>query len=154
MVVIRRATLDDLDKLVNLRIQFLREAEQVGADTSSTELQRSLRRYLKKHLEDDSFVAWLAQEGEEVIGTSGICFYCVPPTFGNSSGDVGYIMNMWTRPDRRRQGIGQSLLDKLIEEASARGIRKVLLDTTDMGRPLYAKNGFLTRDNDMVRILD
>ncbi len=154
MVVIRRATLDDLDLLVSLRIQFLREAEQVRADIPSNELQKSLRSYLQKHLEEDTFVAWLAQEGEDIIGTSGVCFYRIPPTFSNSSGEVAYIMNMWTRPDRRRQGIGQSLLDKLLEEASTRGIRKVLLDTTDMGRPLYTKNGFIARDNELVRMLD
>ncbi|MFX1476375.1 MAG: GNAT family N-acetyltransferase, partial [Promethearchaeota archaeon] len=107
-----------------------------------------------KYLEEGSFVAWLAQEGEDIIGTSGICFYSVPPTFGNPSGDVAYIMNMWTRLDWRRQGIGQSLLDKLLEEASRRGIRKVLLDTTDIGRSLYAKNGFVAIDNEMMRMLD
>lgn len=154
MVVTRRAILDDLDSLIDLRIEFLREAEQVRDDADTNQLQRTLLGYLRKHLDNGTFIAWLAQEGDEIVGTSGICFYSVPPTFGNPSGGVAYIMNMYTKPRWRRRGIGQTLLSKLLEEASARGVRKVLLDTTDMGRPLFVKNGFLARDNDMMRMLD
>ncbi len=154
MVVTRLATLDDLDSLIDLRIEFLREAEQVRLDRDDGELQETLRGYFKKHLADGTFIAWLAFEGGDIVGTSGICFYSVPPTFGNPSGEVAYIMNMYTKPRWRRSGIGQSLLSKLLEEASARGVRKVLLDTTDIGRSLYAKNGFLARDNEMLRMLD
>lgn len=154
MVVTRRATLDDLDSLVDLRIEFLREAEQVRDDADTSQLQRTLLGYLRKHLAEGTFIAWLAQEGEEIVGTSGICFYSVPPTFGNPSGEVAYIMNMYTKPGWRRKGIGQTLLTKLLEEAAARGVRKVTLDTTSLGRPIFEKYGFRAKDNEMMLMLD
>ena len=73
----------------------------------------------------------------------------VMPTYHNQSGMKAYIMNMFTHPDYRRQGIAYRTLDTLIKDAKRMGITDISLEATDMGRPLYEKYGFIKMDNEM-----
>ena len=51
-------------------------------------------------------------------------------------------MNIYTAPAYRRRGVARRIVEKLIEDAKARGIRSVLLEATEMGRSLYESLGF------------
>ena len=72
------------------------------------------------------------------------------PTFHNPSGEKAYIMNMYTAPDYRRQGIALKTLDILVKDIKSKGITEISLEATDMGRPLYEKYGFVAADNEMT----
>ncbi len=76
-------------------------------------------------------------------------FYQVMPTYHNPSGKKAYIMNMYTAPEYRRQGIAFRMLDVLIEEARKKGISQIALEATEMGRPLYEKYGFVPMKDEM-----
>lgn len=51
----------------------------------------------------------------------------------------------------RRQGIGDRIVRWLIEQAKARGITKIYLETSEKGRPLYREIGF-TEMPDMMKL--
>lgn len=71
------------------------------------------------------------------------------PTYHNPSGYKAYIMNMYTHPDYRRRGIAYKMLDILVNEAKSKGINAISLETTEMGRPVYEKYGFVQMKNEM-----
>ena len=150
MLEFRLATLNDLDQLVELRVQFLYEAQEIDAKQSAEALRQSLREYFEKTIADGTFLAWVAVTGNMIVGTSGVCFYTVPPCFSNLSGKVAYIMNMYTLPEWRKKGIGSSLLEKLLESSKSLGITKLRLIATAAGRPLYAKYGFKPNEEEMT----
>ncbi len=83
------------------------------------------------------------------IGAEGVSFYSVMPTYHNPSGKTAYIMNMYTAPDYRRQGIAYKTLDMLVKMSKERGIDQVSLEATEMGRPLYEKYGFVKMESEM-----
>ena len=83
------------------------------------------------------------------IGAEGVSFYSVMPTYHNPSGKKAYIMNMYTAPDYRRQGIAYKTLDMLVKMSKERGIDQVSLEATEMGRPLYEKYGFVKMESEM-----
>ena len=58
-------------------------------------------------------------------------------------------MNMYTKPEYRRNGIAYKTLDLLIAEAKRKGITAISLEATDMGRPLYEKYGFVKMNDEM-----
>ena len=58
-------------------------------------------------------------------------------------------MNMYTRPEYRRNGIAYKTLDLLIQECRASGIENISLEATSMGRPLYEKYGFVGMKDEM-----
>ena len=154
MIVYRRATIEDINKLVELRVEFLFEAEDISKDTSSEKLRCSLYDFFQRNMKSEHFISWIAIHEDKIIATSGLVFYEIPPLFENISGKEAYLMNMYTIPRFRRKGIGTELLKKLIEEVKKREIRKVRLMTTEDGKNLYEKNGFKFNENEMYLLLD
>jgi len=59
--------------------------------------------------------------------------------------DEAWVQNIAVRRDRQRSGIGRALLEALLAEAAARGVRNVLLEVAVDNGPaqrLYAAYGF------------
>lgn len=79
-------------------------------------------------------------------------FYQVMPTYHNSTGKKAYIMNMYTTPEYRRQGITFCTLDLLVKDAREQGVSQIVLEATDMGQPLYEKYGFVKMEDEMELI--
>ena len=58
-------------------------------------------------------------------------------------------MNMYTFPNYRNRGIGAELFKRIVDEAKQLGYKKITLNASDMGRPLYEKFGFKNVNNGM-----
>lgn len=144
-----KATYSDLEQLVDLRIEVLRAANKLDESVEMDHIRETARHYYAESFQNDSHVAYLVSENGTIIGCGGISFYGVLPTFSNPSGKKAYIMNMFVRPEFRRRGIAKQLLDLLISEAKVRGISAILLESTDMGRPLYESYGFAAMNDEM-----
>lgn len=147
--VFRRASADDLELLVDTRITVLRAANRLDDSTDMTEVRRASREYYLSALADGSHIAYLVLDGDRVIGTGGISFFRVMPTYHNPSGRKAYIMNMYTAPDHRRRGIALHTLELLVDEAEKRGISAITLEATAMGRGLYERFGFVPMRDEM-----
>lgn len=78
----KRLTEKELSTFIDMRINQLREE---GA-TEEIVLVPALKEYYTRHMEDGTFVSWLALDGEKIIGTSGMSFVEKPPYFGCPSG--------------------------------------------------------------------
>ena len=154
MVLFRKATEEDIEILTELRVKFLQEVEKPDLDESSALLNSSIFNHFAEKMHKNEFISWIAIEGEEIIATSGVSFLEVPPSFGNITGKEAYIMNMYTRPMFRKKGMGSQLLDLIIEEIRERGIKKIRLHTTEIGKPIYLKRGFKDSNSEMVLYLD
>ena len=146
----RKATLKDIDLLTKSRIEVLRAANGLSDDADMTEVKHQSYEYYRKALHDSTHTAYLVFNGDRLAGAGGISYYQVMPTFRNPSGNKAYIMNIYTRPEYRRQGIARRMLDILIKDAKARGISFITLEATPMGRPLYEKAGFVPLNDEMI----
>lgn len=145
----RIATLNDLDLLTTSRIEVLKAANKLDASTDMANVEKESYNYYKKALEDNTHYAILVMEDDKFIGAGGVSFYSVMPTYHNPSGKKAYIMNMYTNPDYRRQGIAYKTLDMLVKVSKERGIDQISLEATEMGRPLYEKYGFVKMESEM-----
>mgnify|MGYP002674421453 FL=1 len=148
-LIYKRATLEDINTLVETRIEVLRAGNKLCADTDMGEVERQSYLYYKKALSDGSHIAYLVFDEGGCIGTGGVSFFQVMPTYHNPSGKKAYIMNMYTNPKYRRKGIAYKTLDMLIKEIKSKGISSISLEATDMGRPLYEKYGFVKMNSEM-----
>ena len=146
----RKATIEDIDLLTKTRIEVLRAANGLSDDTDMTEVEHQSYEYYRKALHDNTHTAYLVFDGDRFAGAGGISYYQVMPTFHNPGGNKAYIMNMYTRPEYRRQGIARRMLDILINDAKSRGISFITLEATQMGKPLYEKAGFVPLKNEMI----
>ena len=144
-IAYRRLTKDDLETFVGMRIIQLREE---GA-TENIDLRPSLMDYCHRHMDDGTFVSWLALDGGKIVGTSGMSFVEKPPYFGCPSGKMGLLSSMFTDPGYRRQGIARELLSRVVDEARRRGCGSVWITASDMGVLLYTDFGFTKNGNFM-----
>ncbi len=59
------------------------------------------------------------------------------------------ILNMYTLPEWRGQGLATALLQEIIHFAKSTSIRRLWLHATESGRPIYEKAGFLPTSAEM-----
>lgn len=145
----KRATLEDIDILTTTRIQVLRAANRLSDDVDMSDVEKQSYDYYKRALCDGSHIAYLVFDKDRFVGAGGVSFFQVMPTYHNPSGNKAYIMNMYTAPGYRRNGIAYKMLDMLIRDAKEKGITAISLEATDMGRPLYEKYGFVRMSDEM-----
>ena len=154
MYSLRRANLNDVDKLIDFRAEFLKEVQNSPLDMEMEIFLKSLKDFFLDKMKSNDFLAWLAESDYKIIATSGLSFLQKPPHFINLTGKFAYIMNMYTKPEWRRKGIGSALLEKLFEEIKKKGIQSVVLHASPAGRLLYEKYGFRENDGDKEMILN
>ena len=135
----------ELDVFIEMRINQLREE---GAK-EDIDLKPALLDYYKRHMKDGTFVSWLALDGNNIIGTSGMSFVEKPPYFGCPSGKIGLLSSMFTNPNYRRKGIAKELLSRVINEAKQYGCGTIQITASDMGVKLYTDFGFEHNGNFM-----
>ncbi len=105
--------------------------------------------YYRRALETGEHIAYLVYDNGKFIGAGGVSFYQVMPTYHNSTGKKAYIMNMYTAPEYRRQGIALHTLDLLVKDAKEQSVLQIALEATDMGRLLYERYGFVKMEDEM-----
>lgn len=145
----KRAMREDIEELVRTRIIVLRAANQLSDDVDMSIVEQESYAYYKRALETGEHIAYLVYDNGKFIGAGGVSFYQVMPTYHNPSGKKAYIMNMYTAPEYRRQGIAFHTLDLLVKSAKEYGVSLIALEATDMGRPLYEKYGFADMKDEM-----
>lgn len=145
----KRAKIQDLDLLVDTRIEVLRAANRLDGTVDLSLVKRWTRNYYEEALNDQAHIAYLVFSGEEWIGAGGISFFRVMPTYHNPTGWKAYLMNMYTAPAYRRRGIASHTMALLTQEAKRRGVEHISLEATDMGRPLYERFGFVKMEDEM-----
>ena len=148
----KKATMKDVDELVRTRIIVLRAANKLSDDVDMSLVEKESYAYYRHALKTGEHIAYLVYDNGKFIGAGGVSFYQVMPTYHNPTGKKAYIMNMYTNPEYRRQGIAYHTLDLLIKDAREQGISHITLEATDMGRPLYERYGFVKMENEMELI--
>ena len=145
----KKATMKDVDELVRTRIIVLRAANKLSDDEDMSLVEKESYAYYRHALKTGEHIAYLVYDNGKFIGAGGVSFYQVMPTYHNPTGKKAYIMNMYTNPEYRRQGIAYHTLDLLIKDARKQGISQISLEATDMGRPLYERYGFIKMEDEM-----
>lgn len=141
----KRLTEKELPTFIEMRINQLREE---GA-TEDIDLRPALKDYYNRHMENGTFVSWLAMDGNKIVGTSGMSFVEKPPYFGCPSGKMGLLSSMFTDPNYRRMGIAKELLTRVVNAAKEYGCGTVQITASDMGVHLYTDFGFVKNGNFM-----
>lgn len=150
MIEYKKATVEEYDILAKIRVDFLTEVNNMNDSDTRDVLYRNNQEYFLSSLNDGTFASWLAVEGENIVAASGVAYYTLPPNASCPNGKIAYINNMFTYTQYRKKGIASRLFELIVEEARLFGCTKILLNATDMGRPIYEKYGFEYVENDMV----
>jgi len=123
----RKVTVADAPCFVESRkILLMREDDRSIDDT--------LAEYFAKGLSDNALIAWVAEDNSQIVSTVCLCICPLVPRFDNPAGKIAYLINMYTTPNYRGQGVASNLMREAINDVKAH--------STDMAKSIYAKLGF------------
>jgi ribosomal protein S18 acetylase RimI-like enzyme len=147
-VIVRRATVADISDLVRLRRMMF---EAMGSDGPKLDAaEPAWTAYFGEAIPAEEFYGWLAITPEgEAVSACGVVIDQHPPTLGNLSGRIGYLMNVVTAPRYRGRGLARRVIQAALQWLDEQGIRRVTLHATDIGQSLYASLGFEPVPNEM-----
>lgn len=137
--MIREATLDDTKWIIHHRKHMLHD---IGV---KQEIAQEAADFYIPFLEQDwtlLFRYYLIVENDEVVGGCGLSIRQLVPTRFSPSGKNAYIWNMYVEPEYRRKGFGRSLVRHIIELCKLEEIGLIELHASEIGKPLYASEGF------------
>lgn len=140
-MIFRRAIINDIQRLSQLRISMLNE-EKAYNDNFNQLLLNNTIEYLKSGLENGNVEIFVAVDNEEIIAMGGINYFDLPPNDWCPRGKTAYLGNIFTCRDYRLRGLASQILNLLVEQAKNKKCERILLNTSDMGKELYKKKGF------------
>lgn len=150
-VTYRKAVAEDVHSLVEFRIRFLSGYPQTIKGTNVEPLKLRLAEYFKRTIYSGEFIAFIAENGGEIVGVAYMIRWQFLPGFDEKTESRGYIFNVYTVPEMRGRGIASSLVSLLIEEAKSLGIGYLNLHATKNAEGIYRKIGFTEHwDKEMV----
>ncbi len=137
-----RATVSDVHLLVELRTRFALELSGPQEAQAIGELKKQLTEYFTKATAENSCISYIAYRDKVAAGIGSVMLRHQPGNFKNPSGMWGYIMNMYTVPEFRRQGVCKGILEKLVIDCRKSGITALELHATPAGAVVYEQCGF------------
>lgn len=141
------ATIDDMELLLETRMEVLRDVFTLPADEDLSALREANRIYYSEKIPAGEHRALFAYAGEEIVATGALCFQQEMPSPDNPQGLCAYLMNIYTRSPFRKQGIGALMTDELVKHARQKGAGKIYLEATSAGRKVYENCGFLSLED-------
>jgi len=151
-ITFRKATIDDVETLVEFRIRFLSEFPKNLEGKDIPSFKARLADYFRRAIPSGELISYLAERDDETVGCSGLIRWQFIPGFAKNSENRGYIFNVYTVPEERGKGIATSMVALLIEEAKKLGIGRLSLHSRSEAESIYRKAGF-TDDWDKELIL-
>jgi len=141
----RRAVDTDASQLATLRWEFKNSDEQQGLvnGMSVSEFLDTCESFMRQGIAGGNWIHWIAEEAGQIIGMASLQTIEEIPEPEHPCNRYGRITNVYTKPGRRRQGVGAQLLAALRETAQEEGIGFLALWTSDAARSLYQRCGFV-----------
>ena len=147
---IRLATSADAETIAWHRARMFQDMGEVPPNLFETFRAKSRDR-LHDALARGEYVGWLAgleNDSDIIVGGAGVHLHrTLPHPLSRSAlaeGRHGVIVNVFTEPEWRRQGVAEMLLRQIIEWARAERLDRLVLHASEEGRALYERLGFVT----------
>ena len=145
-VEVKNVKIQDIDLLLDWRMEVLShvfsdEFKSLTAEQIET-IRENNRRCFLSEIPSGGHIACFVYRDGEIVGCDGVCIYDEMPSPDNLGGKCAYLMNIYTRPEYRHQGIATRVAEHLIAEAKARKIEKIYLETSADGERMYRRLGF------------
>jgi len=148
-VKVRRATVDDVAELADLRRTFTLEDATEGEPLRS-DYEESFARIVTNGIESGRWVIWVAEADGAIVSHAfvGTIEKIPRPVVGH--GVIGYMTNVYTRPEFRGRGIGGRVLDAVAAWAIAAGIELLVVWPSEASFGHYERHGFADRGEPLV----
>ena len=134
--------LEDVEHILHHRLAMFEEMGFRDAGVLGR-VESVSREYFTEALRAGTYLAWMAEDANgQVIGGGGIVIAAWPGFPGEFHAKRAWILNMYTEPGARRQGVAKKLMQAMMEWCRGEGYGSVSLHASAAGRTLYESMGF------------
>ncbi len=151
-MTIRKATIEDIDLLIKLRIDYLNEDRWTLSEDEMTAITDQLQSYFPKHINDDFFAVFAEVDGK-VVSTAYLVITEKPANPSFITGRTGTLLYVFTYKGFRRKGFASRVLQYIIEEARSLNLSFIELSATKAGLPLYKQLGFTEKNSEYTSMI-
>ena len=137
-ISIRQIKEEDLANGFLTSLDSLRQTSNIDADKA--------KKILEQINSNPNHVIFVAEKDGKVVGSTTLL---IEPKFIHDGGLVGHIEDVVVTKDIQGQGVGEKIINAVLEYAKNQGCYKTILDCTDDVKPFYEKLGFKTHANEM-----
>ena len=140
---IREGTLEDLPLVLRHRRGMFHDMGFLDEGRLDA-MERVAAPFFAAGIRDGTYRAFFAlDDAGAVRAGGGIVLLAYQPHPLDPRPRRAFVVNMYTEPAHRRQGLARSLMDTMIAWCRREGYATLYLHASDEARPLYASLGFV-----------
>lgn len=132
----------DLEAIVDMRVRFLIDMHPTNDKKLIESAYIENKKYLEEMIKQELYIGYLGSINIHNVCCGGLLLYKLPPLINKFNRLQGHVLNIYTIPEYRNQGIGLQLIEYIKTNAKETGINRLFLNSTVMGEGLYKKCGF------------
>ncbi|WP_034338657.1 GNAT family N-acetyltransferase [Deinococcus misasensis] len=136
----RRATPSDLHTLAEHRYRMF--ADMGLPEAQLEDVREAFLPWVEKQMQAGTYLTFLAEKDGQVVAGAALMWMDWPPGPLDARPGRGYLLNVYTHPEHRKQGLARLLVEQAIQECRERKVKVLSLHASEFGRPIYEKLGF------------
>ena len=144
--MLREATTDDIDTLVNHHVAMFREIYSINNqpinETAFHAMELKYREKLNRQLADTSCKAWVIVEENRIRSSAAISLFSAVPIPTDPSIKIAFLHSVYTEKAFRNRGFAQQLVECAMQYCREKDINRIDLAASDAGRSIYQRLGF------------
>lgn len=142
MMEYRIANIDDAFSLAEMRWDFKTEGKELDSSINKKDFLDQCVEFLEDGIKNGTWTHWVAVDVENIV--SHISTNCIrkipkPNCFFDQ---IGYLTNVYTKPEYRNKGIGSKLMYYVIKWAKEKELDTVIVWPSDRAINFYERKGF------------
>jgi len=142
-ITFRLATPNDRDVILHHRRGMFRDMGK-GTKQELDAMTEATAPWLATALADGSYRGFLAEDKNgKVVAGGGVLIASCPARPGDLNTRRALIINVFTEPEFRKQGLARHLMSLIIQWLKEQGFLSVVLHASDEGQHLYESMGFV-----------
>lgn len=148
------ANAEDTEALIQLRIAYMLDDFKAVSNNEMEILRHQLSNYFTRKLNSE-LIAFVARDEAEIVAVAYLHIIEMPASVVVPNGLYGEVLNVYTQPEHRGNGLCSSLMQRLVDYGKGIGLSRIDLSATAEGYPIYKKIGFNDLDGrySQMRIL-
>ena len=141
MITFRMAAPSDAEELAQLRWDYMQEQGRCG-QARQRDFVLACRGFMEEGLASGEWVIWVAEEEGRILSLMCLQRVRKVPRPARLHDEIGYLTNVYTRPDYRGRGIGSAVLARVVQWARAEDLDTVICWAAEGREAFYGRAGF------------
>lgn len=155
---IQEATCGDIEQLA---IHHRKMFEEIWEDKSqkleaaeANKIEKAYFEKLEKQIPVGSCKDWVVKNGDQIIASGAISIVSYVPVPQDTNQNIAYLHSMYTEKKFRGRKFAQQIIERAIQYCQKNGIIRVILNSSDTGKPIYEKLGFVSSSDTMKLFIE